>query len=242
MGLVGIPVLQQVMDSIKSNTREMAVRLGSLTSVQGGGRVILQDDFIDPIGQRWGTILHAGAFVAVSATTAKTGGTSMYVGTNPVVGVEDYVERYTTYNPSNGRFGAEISFTSAESNWQLEVDLRVRPPGQPYGVEGAILFAREAATLSYYGVDGFYHVFAAKQLTDLNVFFWHNIKVVVDVVKDEFVSATLDGFTFDLSGIPLFHSVQIPNNFVGVQIGIIPTFANFQHLYFDAFVLTQDEE
>lgn len=106
--------------------------------------------------------------------------------------------------------------------------------GYSHSALAYLLFPLNAIVL-YYGSSGEY------LLLDVSPGFlsgaWHETRIIVDAVRDEYVSVGIDGFNFDLQGYGLVKAVDVGPDQGRVLLGVVQNWiGRFLHLFDDVLV------
>lgn len=192
--------VDQTVYSLREDLAELAARLGSLVTYDRGGVVVFAEDFSHGLS-RWTTgITGVGDTIDLSVAHTLSGPFSARLvagsATDPVA---EIVYELPKQVPSG--MGGEIAFAIDQMTSIVELGLN-----QYDGVDaliGTVRYSPLTKTLSYRPAVGAYVTIATgvQLLTEDHVF--HTMKLVVDLVAEEYVKVMLDDVTYSLAGVPL---------------------------------------
>ena len=217
---------------------ELAARLKSVVTFDRRGDVIALADFSDDLGQWDATPNGVGASIARATTVARSSPGSVNMVPGNANGDQSIIVRSGGIT-STGRFGVEVSWTSAgNTSWLLGSENSYFEAASGYSLDWRYNNATKALQIKLLG--GAWQTIAT---TDFGVtaLFWHTFKLVADVDTGKYVRAILDGATIDLS------AYSLPTVASNVQYGYGQTLfveriaAGIISLYLDDILFTINE-
>ncbi len=228
----------ELQNSVKTNLRELAARLGSGDSFIRSGEVIMLDQFTDPIGSRW-SILGTGS-VSVSVDTSRSGGSSAKLITAAGAGSATEIARNISY-PALSKSALEFSFAlgGASSGFDLFGTLLSQ-----IGVE------QQYAQFAYRGDSGLLQIQSplgtwatigniSRLFPSISLF--HTAKLVIDHVSKGYSRLVIGSYAIDLAGYPTILTTTAFELGIQVQIQISSTTAGAKTLYVDDVIVTNNE-
>jgi hypothetical protein len=220
------------------DSAELAARLGSLSLLDRRGSVILYDNFEAAGMSGWKTGFSAGGSCALSTTQAFTGNQSMKTVTDVDVG--DYSGFHRDFClPIERRFATEVMFCITGGK-----------PNIRFGILGYTGTLRLQAQIKYdYNVNKLYYYNSAGAWVELaivdstNITYepWLFLKVVVDWDKGEYVRLIFCSTEYDLSNLDIRSFADASPKHIYVSMITEAGTAAAATVYFDNFILTQNE-
>ena len=221
-----------------SDMGELAVRLGSIVSVDRRGDVLLLDNFEDNVNKWFWHIDGAGGSIALSNDTAKNGAKCLKSVTGNVIGNENQMARYLHY-PALSRVGIEASVT-----FHVDIDYitlaLLADDGASYAL-AQIRYYPNTTTLKYYDSAGVWQT-----LDTALRFFWSTycfctFKLVVDFELDTYWRVVAGNKEYEFSAPVRVLAPSLLGRTLGGYL-MVATNANANTTnYFDDFILTQNE-
>lgn len=216
---------------------ELAARTGSIIRYRRGGNVLYVEDFSAGFGPWIASPLYEGV-VYLSGDGAKSAGVSLevtpYVPSSPS-GIEAYFPR-----PGGQTLGVEISWRS-------------------FYIYASYVYL--LATLAYQGNISYYRfkcdpttgelwylnrlngdILIRGPVEGFGVFgVYHNMQIIFDYSKKEYVTANMDSYSYDLRGIGAYNITAAGEEFLYVSFIAQDAGAGLMRGYIDDVVITQNE-
>lgn len=217
---------------------ELASRLNSKHHFDNRGRLIWSDGAEEAVLQ-WNLLLVGAGAVSRSTVAVWRGAASALLST-PAVGPTGAGIWKRFYNPQTGRYGAEIAWSSALTapNY-LDLSIVVRDGVNRY--TATLRLAIRGGLVQYNNAAGGWTNIPIPLCYIQDLHYWHKMKLVIDVDNLEYVRVLVDGYEYDMTGIP-FHTVLDASCACLVCQCYMPgDGANVLNVYLDDFIYTHLE-
>jgi hypothetical protein len=217
---------------------ELGARINGLSTMDRRGNVIWWDDFEGGASIKWGVSADGLGTATVSATKSWMGSQSMKTVTDAALGSVTYLDKSFSL-PLERRLGVEFMFR-IESG---------KPSVLIYWVGFTGTESFMAQVYYDFNLDKLYYQDAAWAWIELTkvdgtVFThqaWCFMKLVIDWTAKEYVRFIFGASEYDLSGIPLRSGASATKRRTDVNIWNRCETAAAATVYFDNFILTQNE-
>jgi len=224
--------------SLVADLGELAVRLGALSVYDRGGNVVWADGFefgLSPwLPQTDGT----GALVEIVSEPTYSGESAC-----KLTGGSDGWARAGVLKrirpPVLGRFGAELTFSIATPNDNVEIRIQHND-----GVNRRRYFIKlieSTDELQYLDADGNYQKFAEYILANDDAYLFHTCKAFVDLENHEYVKFMINQQSYDLSGIACETVADTTNPRLEVTIYVTSRAGSNDVIYVDNVIITMNE-
>lgn len=217
---------------------ELAARLGSIVTFDRNGDVIWMDDFESNL-EKWSHVTSGtGALVELSAAAARNGGLSCLLKTG------DAVNNLATIihlgpPPVKSKVGLEVSFTVDDDLNYIYFRMLCYDGTNIHEIN--IRYDPANTTLAYRDSAGDWQNITTTLHLQEGSSMFHTIKIVVDLVNEEYCYIILDNINYDLSGIAyrLTGSEAAPSLYIDVRAyaGVDDNVS----VYIDDVIITQNE-
>lgn len=217
---------------------ELAARLNVVNTYDRRGNVVWWDDFEDNINKWEISAPGAGAAVALSSDTARSGGKCAKLTAGTSVNTRCHIYRRLGSPLINTKLGFEFSY--ALENTVL-VELFFQSFTGESLVQGGFRYNQGTQLLQYYDQDGNWSTLD-DSLMIFPIISWLQCKLVVDTTGTaEYVRFLITDKSYDMSGLyPRFTASTI-GGYLGVRIAAIPVVETSYNMYVDDFIITQNE-
>ena len=217
---------------------ELAARLGACSTLDRRGNTIWYDDFEGGAAIKWTTQVSGAGTVAVVDTRAWMGSHSMATVTGALLNDFAYFIKGFSL-PIEREMGAEVMFHIAGG--KPLVGLRLVGATGTVVATGKIKYDHNDKKIYYYTTGGAWVELTRVDDVLFNHENWIYLKLVVDWDKGEYVRFIFGSTTYSMAGIPLFRVGSVTDIFINVYITIDALSAAVATVYWDNFVLTQNE-
>ena len=232
----GYHAASEPVESIRMD--ELAARLGSIDTFDRRGDVLWYDDFESGINAWDTTATGAGSSIDWVATTSQKGGFSMRLLAGPAVG-RAAAAKHTSPLPVSTKVGFEASFT-------VDSDIDYISFQQTY--QDALQYAAkinydETGTGSLYYYDSANNpqlIVAGLGLLG-STYVFHTIKLVIDIVNNEYVRLILDNTEYDLSSLGIYAAGALGGAQWFQNIKVFSGAVAGTTSYIDSVIVTQNE-
>lgn len=217
---------------------ELATRLGSIVTFDRRGDVVWLDDFESNIN-KWrifGT--GTGYSALLSSEAARSGGLSAKLVTGITASGHIYIARYLPY-PVEGNVGSEFSFVN---NTDLQyIILAFDCYSGLENKEGAVRYRCSDEALDIYlPTVGFTEIATGIELVAATYFF-HTLKLVVDLSTNKYVRLLLDSTSYDLSAYSISTAPSVIEPMWIFEITARNRVIGNEAFYIDDVIITQNE-
>jgi hypothetical protein len=228
--------LSKIFSSVDTN--ENAARLGACSTMDRRGNLIWYDDFEAPVALKWGVSTDAGGAAAISTTRCWMGTQSMKSSTHTDIGDQTSLGKVFCL-PIERTMGIEYMFNINNGKPIVRIYV-VGYTGTAYFM-GQIQYDHDLQKIYYYNSAS---AWIELPLADNNLTVlehWFLMKLVIDWDKKEYVRFIFGGTEYDLSGIGMKTGANVTKKSVSVILYNIAQSAEASIVYYDNFILTQNE-
>jgi len=217
---------------------ELAARLGSPVVYHRFGSLLFADTF--EYGLAAWTITENGVGATVRASNARSWEGELAVqivsgtGGTPYAGISKYMPPISETN-----IGVHVAFALDTNLDYYESALTCGDGTKRY--QYRIRYDHTAGTLSYLSGLGAYTVFATPGVLFDSANNFHNLKLVVDNTRKEYVRFYFDNIVYPMTGLPVYQDNLLINPFMQVLFRVWGDGVASTTFYLDSFVLTYDE-
>lgn len=217
---------------------ELAARLGSINTYDRRGDTIWMDDFENANATKWGTDIDTGGSAALSTDRAWMGNQSMKTVTDDDAG-DDVILAKAFCLPTEQKMAAEMMYYMYGG--KPIVMLKIVGYTGTSSFTGHVKYDHNTQQIHYYDSGG-----NPVELTrtDSNVTVlepWFLMKLVVDWDTQEYIRFIFCSTEYDLSGISMQSTGNGTKKHIEVYIYNEAGTAAASTVYFDNFILTQNE-
>ena len=217
---------------------ELAARLGSIKSFEKRGEVVFMDDFEDST-LKWGTLgSGAGAAVARSTESARSGDYSLKMTTGNAEGNYAKIINYCSF-PVSTRFGIEVSVAFDANieyfnlwSWSFNGTYEVKPQLVYYPQTDLLCVVDENNDLVTIASDLKLHE---------NDKLYHTFKLVFNISPFTYVRAFCDQHEYDISEYNYQSAANVAAAYLMLRIELFNHSAGNHYAYIDNAIITQNE-
>lgn len=228
------------LDRISANVdnAELAARLGSPVTLDRRGTVIWMDDFESPDTQKWAESIDAGGTCSISATRSWMGDQSIKTVTNAKKG-DDVVLGKEFALPTQHTMGFEIMYHMPLGKPIVYIKV-IGYDGHDW-FEGQVRYDHNTQKVYYYDSGGNPVELIREDSNSTILEPWRLMKLVVDWDTKKYIRFIFCGTTYDLSTHTMESFGDATMKHIEVYIGNEAGTAPAATVYFDNFILTQNE-
>lgn len=228
--------MAQIFGQIDSG--ELAARLGAASTQDRRGALVWFDDFEAAAAVKWQYNFSVGGSVALSAERAWMGNQSMKTVTPAGIGDAALMDKKFSL-PIERQIGIEVMTCMTTGNPIIELDL--------IGYDGSYEWATK---LKYnYNRGKLYYFNSTGDWTELTVYdstlivneHWIFMKLVINWDAKEYVRIMFGSTTYSLKNIPIWSLANAGKEYIQVTLYNTAATAAVSTVYFDNFILTQNE-
>ena len=217
---------------------ELAVRLGSPSSIDRLGEVIFFDDFTNDLGNWVSLLSGVGASIVLSGDYFKSAGFSCKLTAGSTLAKSANIKTTQSYL-SASKIGLEISF-NIDSNVNMVYLYATYYTPTIYYLLRIILHVVEEKLYLYNSVGVLTEIASNLSLT-LNEKHFYTIKVVGNLITSDYIRLRFNGISYDISA----HSMQAISGdwtpSLKVEITVYSAGATNGVCYLDNIIITQNE-
>lgn len=217
---------------------ELAARLGSINTFDRRGDTVFQDDFEDN-SAKWGYgLAGSGGSWGLSSESARNGAKCGKLICGDLAGDINFIDRFMGA-PILGRHGYEISFSLGASIREVYFLLQIVLAGAWHSA--GIVYRPQANTLLYLdSLNGYSDLASGVDLYE-SANAWHTIKFVIDTSTGKYKRLLIDGAVYDISALSYYRAVVANADQTYITTEAAPNDTSNRYVYFDDFILTQNE-
>lgn len=217
---------------------ELAARLGACSTLDRRGKLIWCDDFEAAAAVKWSYSADPPGTVALSSDRAYRGNQSMKTVTGAVAGDQCSIHKAFCL-PIERKMAAEFMFYPSAGKPIIDLDIQGWNGTSRF--EGQVRFDYNAFKLYYYDSTGAWVEIPRYDNAEEAYEHWIYMKLVIDWEKKEYIRFIFCSTEYDLSGIPLFSAASATTKQIRVYMMNQAATAAAATVYFDNFILTQNE-
>jgi len=144
------------------------------------------------------------------------------------------------YNPGTGRYGVEASIAVDTMDWTY-ARFHLNFWTGTHAIESIIKINGGTGEVFYWSEAGLDVSLGHNIELHPDIHFWHKLKLVIDINKQEYVRILVDGAEFDMEGIALFNTPDVTaarlQPMLNTSGGVVQT----NNIYWDNFIFTHLE-
>lgn len=217
---------------------ELAARLGSIVKYDRRGDVVWLDDFTDGLEAWRAQSTVVGDLPAWSAAYFKSGGFSCRLHTSAVAARGSAILRYFSI-PVLSKMGLEVCFT-CELNLTLNtIYIVIANAVATYHYH--IRYNSDNNRLEYAPSAVAWTPFATGVIPYPTEHLFHNLKMVIDAVKGEFIGVIFGDTVYSLAGIAAYTLAGVGTPYAQALIMLENTGDAAREMYVDDVIFTQNE-
>jgi len=217
---------------------ELAARLGACSTMDRRGNLIWYDDFEAAAAVKWTIFTDVGATAALSTDRAWMGNQSMKTVTPAVINNSASLTKIFSLPPER-RMGAEFMFCITTE--KPVIILGVYGYDGTSNVIGGIKYDHNLEKLYYFNSAGAFIELPLYDSLLITTEHWFYVKLVVDWDTKKYVRLIFSSTEYDLSSIDLRTIASIVKKYITVEIKNMAGTNAAATVYFDNFILTQNE-
>ena len=217
---------------------ELAARLGSVVTYHRGGIVLFVEDFADGMN-RWVTVVQgAGDVVDLSLTRSLNGLLSARLLAASIL---NPLTRLYTELPRQipSVIGGEIAFSMDGATGEVQLELS-QHDGNTF-LAGSVLYDPVNDLVRYIDSAGNWTTLASSVNLVTSDYVFHRMKLVTDIVNEEYVKVLLDDQAYSLSGVALHNNPVQGLGGLSIQVTNQGVVGESHAVYVDRVIVTQNE-
>jgi len=217
---------------------ELAARLGAPLTYNRYGSLLFADTFEEGLTAWVVTINGVGGRVVPSNTRSWEGALAALLVSGTGAAPDSSISKYM---PPVGdtNIGEQVAFCIDTNLERFEVAVTCGDGADRYFYR--VRYHHPTGVLSYRSGLAAYTPFATPGALFDQAGNFHNLKLVVDNTKHEYVRFYLDNQVYDMKGIPVYTDALVINPFMHVILKVWGDGFLSTNIYLDSFVLTFDE-
>jgi len=217
---------------------ELAARLGACSTMDRRGNLIWYDDFEAAAAVKWDVAGDAGYTMAYSTDRAWMGNQSMKTVTHTDAADNVILEKSFCL-PLERRIGIEFMFNMTTG--KPEISILILGYTGAFCFNAIVQYNHNTGKLYYLNSAGAYVELTRHDSTTITNESWFFMKLVIDWDVKEYVRFIFCGTEYDLTGIPIRTWASILERHVDIFLYNTAVTAAASTVYFDNFILTQNE-
>lgn len=231
-------VLKQSLISAVTDIGELAVRIGSISSIDRSGDVFSQSQFGDGFGIWQADPSGANSYVRLSSQYSRSQGVCARLRAGDAE--DDFATLYAFIrNPITGKVGVEVHFTYLTA-WK-SFELRLAHYVSELLIDYRIKLDFAAHGIYYLDAAGSYTLLDTLNFTAREAGEWQVVKLVCDLPNDRYWRLLINEASYDLSGLHPQIDVDIPPDALLVQFKVVSGAVVAADFFLDDILVTANE-